>query len=263
MSQSPPSSSSASSTHAASAAGWAGLDPTQLEPGGRRKATFVVGFVVYLAIAGLILGLIVLPQTDAKDDGASNEAAELRGAPIDPGAGGQSRDDDATSGDDEANERNRYEPQSKIAEAFANRLDDRWAPVGFEILTSYEVPDPWGPMGALDAKLERRAEIPDYIHELDNESVAVVGFASTHHLASEGRAREFVLFRTREQCCFGVLPLPHEVILCYVEDEKGLDLQDGVPMRIKGVLEIAPEYDGDHLLGVYRMEARDAVLVDK
>ena len=243
------------STPAAQA--WGGLDPLALEHGQRggrgawQYGLAVSSFVVLGLLAVVWMAQAPTPARHASA-GMSEEALRtLRGAPIDPGSS-------ATSAASVSNADNGAQPETRHREP-AGMLDGRWHIVDFDLLASFDVPDPWS-VGS--AQQTSRTEIPAYIQALDGLPVAIVGFASTHQTSSQGLSREFALFRTQAMCCFGVPPLPHEVILCRVQDARGLDLIDGIPMRIKGTLRVVPEYlDGVVLLGVYYLDAAEASVV--
>lgn len=229
-------------------ADWTGLDPSDLEPAGK-GARFVVAFAVYLLLASLgvwaIAGVTMSPS-----DGAEADASVPRGAPIAAGPEGT-----VSSG------RDRARGQGPPSADTPTLINGRYRAIGFDLLASFHVPDPWDVLVGGDS--HDRVEIPAYIKELHNQPVSIVGFASTHHLTSEAMARTFFLMRTQAQCCWGEPFMPNEVIACRVIGAEGLDLVDGVPIRINGTLEVVPEYHDDVLYGVYHLKAESAEIVGR
>jgi hypothetical protein len=95
-------------------------------------------------------------------------------------------------------------------------------------------------------------EIPQTIHALDNQKVAVKGFMLP--LKQEnGLATDFILLRNRMMCCYGMMPKINEWIHVRMSGKGALCIMD-TPVTISGTLHVQEYRENRTMLGIYRID---------
>jgi hypothetical protein len=98
------------------------------------------------------------------------------------------------------------------------------------------------------------AMIPERIRAADGKSVSVDGFMIP--LEYDGRkVTKFILAMNQNTCCFGGNPQIHEFIIVSVIGA-GVDNEMDIPLRVRGVLQVAVVRSQGKLSGIYRLAAR-------
>lgn len=117
--------------------------------------------------------------------------------------------------------------------------------VSFERLGSYEYKEE-------TAAQPSAAGIPESVRQLNNREVSIGGFMLPLRF-DKGRAREFLLLKDQNACCFGKMPRINEWVLVRAEPE-GIPVAMDVPILCRGKIKVGPTVDGGVLVGLYLME---------
>lgn len=135
-----------------------------------------------------------------------------------------------------------------------------FTPLSFRTLASYKyevfVPDEDAPGGDLPLTASRD-QIPDRIKALNGKRVAIRGFMVPTVVETDG-VKGFLLTRSRDLCCFGIMPKMNEWIDATL-DGKSVPFYSDVVITVYGTLEVGEERDGDVVLSLYRLRVEDVV----
>ena len=95
--------------------------------------------------------------------------------------------------------------------------------------------------------------IPAELQRLDRQPVSIDGFMLPIDLDGE-RVTRFILNANRDMCMFGAPSVAEQRVEVVMETGRAAAFTHRA-MRVFGVLEIRPEYDGGSLSGLYRLRA--------
>jgi hypothetical protein len=102
-----------------------------------------------------------------------------------------------------------------------------------------------------------RDQIPDRIKALNGKRVAIRGFMVPTVVETDG-VKGFLLTRSRDLCCFGIMPKMNEWIDASL-DGRSVPFYSDVVITVYGTLEVGEERDGDVVLSLYRLKVEDVV----
>ena len=174
-------------------------------------------------------------------------AAEIRGTPI-----ARSVAKPATN----AIARTNAPPPAAAAPALTSAKPG-YLPAYFDKLASFhfEVSDDLlGPvtndLAAVVAKTD--AMIPESVHALDNQNVAIKGFMLPLKV-EKGVVTELLIMRDQSMCCYGVTPKINEWVSVKMKD-KGVKAVMDQPVTLFGTLHVGEARENGYLVGIYRLE---------
>lgn len=132
-----------------------------------------------------------------------------------------------------------------------------YLPANFDKLASFsfELSDELlGPvtndLAAVVAKTD--AMIPESVHALNNQSVAIKGFMLLLKVES-GLVTELLIMRDQSMCCYGVTPKINEWVSVKMKD-KGVKAIMDQPVTLFGTLRVGEARENGYLVGIYRLE---------
>ena len=132
-----------------------------------------------------------------------------------------------------------------------------YLPANFDKLASFsfEISDELlGPvtndLAAVVAKTD--AMIPESVHALNNQSVAIKGFMLPLKVES-GVVTELLIMRDQSMCCYGVTPKINEWVSVKMKD-KGVKAVMDQPVTLFGTLRVGEARENGYLVGIYRLE---------
>jgi len=127
---------------------------------------------------------------------------------------------------------------------------------GFEKLAGFAIPLAAHLEYATNATLadaEVNAMIPATIRAMAGRTILVNGYMTPLHYEG-GKTRLFLLSRNPSACCFGDLPLIHEMIEVRMKGA-AVPVHDYVPVQVRGVLHVGAKRNGAALACIYRLAA--------
>ena len=101
--------------------------------------------------------------------------------------------------------------------------------------------------------VEHKTAIPDYIKNLDGQSVQMAGFMMP--LNATKQISEFVLVQFLWGCCFGQPPAVNHVVLVTMENGKKTQFFT-VPVCVRGTFHVSEMRQDSYLVSLYRLEAK-------
>ena len=101
--------------------------------------------------------------------------------------------------------------------------------------------------------VEHKTAIPDYIKNLDGQSVQMAGFMMP--LNATKQISEFVLVQFLWGCCFGQPPAANHVVLVTMADGKRTQFFT-VPVCVRGTFHAGEMRQDGYLVSLYRLEAK-------
>lgn len=101
---------------------------------------------------------------------------------------------------------------------------------------------------AVDAAWRR---VPDAIRALDGRTVTVEGYMLPLE-SSEAGVRTFFIARHGFGCCFGTVPLPHELVACDVGTSAPVPYVENRTVKVTGALHVGME---EWPVCIYRIDA--------
>jgi hypothetical protein len=134
----------------------------------------------------------------------------------------------------------------------AAEAPNKYTPVGFDQLASYEFTPPDTDPAPGASKDETQRQIPDKIKALDERKVAVTGFMLPVKM-DNGLVKEFLLVKDPMMCCYGVMPKINEWVVVKMTGAGVKPLMD-VPITFEGKLRVGAMYENGYLTGVYLLE---------
>jgi len=128
--------------------------------------------------------------------------------------------------------------------------------VGFDKLSGFSIPLSeeleYATNAALaDAKVN--AMIPASLRAADGKTIRVNSYMTPLDYEG-GKTKAFLLSRNPSACCFGAMPLIHELIEVRLKGE-GVPVFSDVPVQVRGVLRVGAKRNGAILGCIYRIEA--------
>ena len=103
------------------------------------------------------------------------------------------------------------------------------------------------------ADVEITAKIPAHIRAMEGRTILVNGYMTPLHYEA-GKTKLFILSRNPSGCCFGDMPLIHEMIEVRMKGD-GVPVRSYLPVQVRGVLHVGVKRNGEALACIYRMEA--------
>lgn len=98
-----------------------------------------------------------------------------------------------------------------------------------------------------------KAAIPAAIQALDGRKAFCEGFMIPTEMKGD-KVAEFVLVKSRLSCCFGVIPKANEWVLVRPPAGREAVYAKDVPLKVSGVLRVAPIREAGQVVGLYRIE---------
>jgi hypothetical protein len=198
-------------------------------------------FTSALSLAALALvGCVVKPSDDPP-------VAEIRGTPISRPVAKS-----ATNSPPPANPALAAAVSTASTSARPGHLNanfDKLAGFSFEV--SDEILGPvTNNVAAVVAKTD--AMIPESVHALDNQNVAIKGFMLPLKVES-GLVTELLIMRDQSMCCYGVTPKINEWVSVKMK-EKGVKAVMDQPVTLLGTLHVGEARENGYLVGIYRLE---------
>jgi hypothetical protein len=105
-------------------------------------------------------------------------------------------------------------------------------------------------LAAVVAKTD--AMIPESVHALNNQSVAIKGFMLPLKV-ERGLVTELLIMRDQSMCCYGVTPKINEWVSVKMKD-KGVKAVMDQPVTLFGTLRVGEARENGYLVGIYRLE---------
>ena len=132
---------------------------------------------------------------------------------------------------------------------YLNANFDRLAGFNFEVSD-----DLLGPitndLAAAVAKTD--AMIPESVHALNKQSVAIKGFMLPLKVES-GLVTELLIMRDQSMCCYGTTPKINEWVSVKMK-AKGVKALMDQPVTLFGKLQVGEARENGYLVGIYRLE---------
>lgn len=126
---------------------------------------------------------------------------------------------------------------------------------GFEKLAGYSIQLAEHLEYATNAALadaEVNAKIPAAIRAMEGRTILVNGYMTPLDYEG-GKTKLFILSRNPSGCCFGDMPLIHEMIEVRMKGA-GVPVHSYVPVQVRGVLHVGAKRNGDVLACIYRLD---------
>ncbi len=126
---------------------------------------------------------------------------------------------------------------------------------GFEKLAGYSIQLAEHQEYATNATLadaEVNAKIPAAIRAMEGRTILVNGYMTPLDYEG-GKTKVFILSRNPSGCCFGDMPLIHEMIEVRMKGE-GVPARSYLPVQVRGVLRVGAKRNGDVLVCIYRLD---------
>jgi len=98
-----------------------------------------------------------------------------------------------------------------------------------------------------------KAAIPAAIQALNGRKVFCEGFMIPTEMKGD-KVAEFVLVKSRLSCCFGVIPRANEWVLVRPKAGQEAAYIKDVPLKVSGVLRVAPIREAGQVVGLYRID---------
>ena len=129
-----------------------------------------------------------------------------------------------------------------------------YAPIGFDMLASFNFTPPDNETGATPAETSAKSneQIPDRIKALDQKKVAVTGFMLPVKMDG-GLVKEFLLVKDPMLCCYGVMPKVTEWVVVKMTGPGVKPLMD-TPITFLGKLSVGEVLENGYLTGIYMLE---------
>ena len=127
---------------------------------------------------------------------------------------------------------------------------------GFEKLAGFSIPLAEHLEYATNAALadaEVNAKIPAAIRAMDGRTILVNGYMTPLDYEG-GKTKLFILSRNPSGCCFGDMPLIHEMIEVRMKGA-GVSAYGYLPVQVRGVLRVGAKRNGEMLACIYRIDA--------
>jgi len=105
-------------------------------------------------------------------------------------------------------------------------------------------------LAAVVAKTD--AMIPESVHALNNQNVAIKGFMLPLKVES-GAVTELLIMRDQSMCCYGVTPKINEWVSVKMKN-KGVKALMDQPVTLFGTLRVGEARENGYLVGIYRLE---------
>ena len=102
------------------------------------------------------------------------------------------------------------------------------------------------------ADAEINSMIPAHIRAMDGRTILVDGYMTPLDYDS-GKTKMFILSRNPSACCYGDMPLIHEMIEVRMKGE-GVPARSYLPVQVRGVLRVGAKRNGDVLACIYRLD---------
>ena len=103
------------------------------------------------------------------------------------------------------------------------------------------------------ADVEVNGKIPANIRAMDGRTILVSGYMTPLDY-NGGKTKQFILSRNPSGCCYGDMPLIHEMIEVRMKGE-GVPVFSYVPVQVQGVLRVGAKRNGEALACIYRLDA--------
>ncbi|GMU84705.1 MAG: hypothetical protein AMXMBFR47_45740 [Planctomycetota bacterium] len=107
-------------------------------------------------------------------------------------------------------------------------------------------------------KLEKNAQIPKQILELNGKKVSVAGFMVPIEIKKD-QAKSFLLVRNQMLCCFGVQIGFNEWIFVEMEGDRRATFVPDVLVWVYGTLDVGEDVQDGMVMSIYRMKAGEVV----
>lgn len=129
-----------------------------------------------------------------------------------------------------------------------------YAPIGFDMLASFNFTPPDNETGATPAETSAKSneQIPDRIKAYDQKKVAVTGFMLPVKMDG-GLVKEFLLVKDPMLCCYGVMPKVTEWVVVKMTGPGVKPLMD-TPITFLGKLSVGEVLENGYLTGIYMLE---------
>lgn len=126
--------------------------------------------------------------------------------------------------------------------------------VGFELLAAFNYTPPgYEPAGsATPTEGQPKAQIPDYVRELDGKKISITGFMLPTKF-KDGKVTEFLLMKDQSGCCFGAMPRINEWIIVKMTNGGVPPLMD-MPLTFLGKLKVGEVFEEGYLAGIYQLD---------
>jgi hypothetical protein len=106
-----------------------------------------------------------------------------------------------------------------------------------------------------DARIN--AMIPESIRRLEGRAIRISGYMTPVEF-EDGKTKSFILSRNPSGCCFGDMPLIHELVEVRMNGA-GTPVLRYVPVQVFGVLHVGAKRRGEVLTSIYRLDARSVI----
>jgi hypothetical protein len=126
---------------------------------------------------------------------------------------------------------------------------------GFEKLAGYSIQLAEHLEYATNAALadaQINAMIPTTIRAMEGRTILVNGYMTPLDYEG-GKTKLFILSRNPSGCCFGDMPLIHEMIEVRMKGE-GVPVRSFLPVQVRGALHVGAKRNGDVLACIYRLD---------
>ena len=143
-------------------------------------------------------------------------------------------------------------------------LGDLDGPVRASAPKPVAAPAPAGPLRLTFADLSlwdldpKDVQVPASVRAYAGKEIDLVGYMIPY--GNPDAIEEFVLVKDLGSCCFGQAPQPHHLIECRFVEGKRTSYVAG-PVRVRGTFRIEEHRQGQFLISVFAMTARECVEV--
>jgi hypothetical protein len=145
--------------------------------------------------------------------------------------------------------------ETNSSAAKSSNANTGFAPVGFDLLASYnfEVPD-----GPTTNKTETAdVQIPAKVKALDKKKVSITGFMLPLKV-DNGTVTEFLLMKDQSMCCYGATPKITEWVSVKT-GAKGFKSVMDQAITVDGTLHVGAMRENGYLIGIYAMDAEKMI----
>jgi hypothetical protein len=102
------------------------------------------------------------------------------------------------------------------------------------------------------ADAEITSKIPANIRAMEGQTILVNGYMTPLDYEA-GKTKLFILSRNPSGCCFGDMPLIHEMIEVRMKGD-GVPVRGYLPVQVRGVLHVGVKRNGEVLACIYRLD---------